>query len=120
MANEITQTARLSFRKGSVSSSFESTTRIDMAGEDFLNATQLIGTTAETLNLGEIGGVPAQILIKNIDATNFVEIGGNTDLETFKIKISPGRATIIEPTSATLYAKANTAAVRIQLLAIEA
>lgn len=120
MANEISQTVRLTVTKNGSTFTFNQQKSITMTGDDVLAGTQIIGTTAETVNLGEISGAPGQIAIRNTDSTNFVEIGGDSGLTVFKIKIRPGHSALIEPTSATIYAKADTAAVRIQILAIEA
>ena len=120
MANEITQTVNLSFTKGGATNYFATTSRIDMTGTGFNGSTQEIGTTAELLDLSGVTGSPGQLAIKNLDATNFVEIGGDSGLTVFKIKLRPGKSMLIEPTSGTIYAKANTAACLIQKLAIDA
>lgn len=120
MANEITQTVQLTATKNSATVSLSTTKRITMSGDDMVQSTQVIGTTAETLSLGDISGAPSQLLIKNLDATNFVEIGGDSGLTVFKIKILSGETVLIRPTSATIYAKADTADVRVQLIATEA
>lgn len=120
MANEITQSITLSVTKNGATASFSASKRIDMAGDDYLTGTQLIGTSAEVVALGEITGAPGAIAIKNLDAANFIEIGGDSGLTVFKIKIRPGQSALFEPSAATLYALANTASVRIQILAIEA
>jgi len=93
--------------------------RFNMAGADMTQATQTIGTTAETLNLGDITGAPQQLMIQNLDATNYIEIGGDSGLTVFKLKIAAGKASVFTPTSGTIYAKANTAAVNVMIVAIE-
>lgn len=120
MANEITQTITLSATKGGATVSLSSTKRIDMTGNEMMQSTQSIGTTAETLALGDVAGVPASVAIKNLDATNYVDIGGNADLDTFYVRIRPGQTAVFQPSSGTLHAKANTAAVRVQIVAMEA
>jgi hypothetical protein len=120
MANEITQTIQLTATKNAATVSLSTTKRITMSGDDMVQSTQVIGTSAELLVLGDITGAPSQLAIKNLDATNFVEIGGDSGLTVFKIKILPGETVLIRPTSATLYALADTAAVRVQIVAIEA
>ena len=91
-----------------------------MTGDDILQGTQLIGTSAELVSFGEIAGAPAMVLIQNLDANNFVEIGGDAGLTVFKLKILAGKSMLISPSSGTVYAKADTAAVRIFLVAAEA
>ena len=117
MANEISQNIQLSATKNSASVSLSHNKRITMTGADMVQATQSIGTTAELIALGDIAGAPSQIVIKNLDATNFVEIGGDSGLTVFKLKIAAGEAVLFRATSGTIYAKADTAAVRVQVVA---
>lgn len=119
MANEITQTVTLSASKGGATASMSTTKRITLTGDDMIQSTQVIGTSAETLTLGEISGTPGNVAIKNLDSTNFVEIGGDSGLTVFKLKINPGEAALFQPNSGTIYAKADTAAVRVQIVAVE-
>jgi len=120
MAGEITFSTSLKAQKGNSSVSQSATMAADMTGNQMMQATQNIGTTAELVDFGDITGVPQLVMIRNLDATNFVEIGGDSGLTVFKLKIKKGQSALFEPTSGTLYAKANTAAVNIMTVAIEA
>lgn len=120
MANEVYTSLTLSASKNGVKGSLTVSGRSDMAGEDVIQTTQLIGTSAELVTFGEITGAPQAVLIENLDATNFVELGGDSGLTVFKLKLLPGEANLLSLASGTLYAQADTAAVRIQLLAVEA
>lgn len=120
MANEITQTIQLTIAKNGASANINTTKRIDMSGGGIVNNTQSIGTTAEALSLGDISGAPSQIALKNLDASNFVEIGGDSGLTVFKLRVNAGETLIFRATSGTIYAKADTAAVRVQIVASEA
>ncbi len=120
MANEITAQTNLNAAKNGARVQGAASMRISMTGDDLAQATQLIGTTSETLNLGEIVGAPAVLMIQNLDAANFVEIGGDSGLTVFKVKIPAQGYAVFQPTSGTIYAKADTAAVRIQIIAAEA
>lgn len=119
MANEITQTVTLEATKGGASVKISNTKRIDMAGNEMVQSTQSIGTSAEALVLGDVSGAPSTISIKNLDPTNFVEIGGDSGLTVFKIKIRAGHAALFQAAAVPLYGKADTAAVRIQIVAME-
>lgn len=119
MAQEITQTVSLSATKGGATVNISSTKRVDMTGTGMIQTTQSIGTSAEAIALGDLSGAPSMIEIKNLDATNFVEIGGDSGLTVFKLKLRPGHATLFQPSAVPLYAKADTAAVLIQLAATE-
>jgi len=119
MANEIKTSISLTASKNGAKIAASASASQDMAGDDMIQTTQLIGTTAEVLGFGEITGAPAQIFIQNLDSTNFVEIGGDSGLTVFKLKILPGKSTVISPSSGTIYAKADTASARILIVAAE-
>jgi hypothetical protein len=120
MANEISKTVRMSANKTGASVSYSTTTSEDMTGDDMISSVQSIATSAETVNFGEITGAPGLVIIKNLDSTNYVEFGGDSGLTVFKLKLLAGKDMLIRPQSATLYAQANTAAVKIQVIATEA
>jgi len=120
MANEGYFSLNLNARKGGADITTSSSSKFTIAGDDFIKATQLIGTTAEVVTFAEITGAPQMCNITNLDATNFVELGGDSGLTVFKLKLMPGMSNLVSLSSATLYAKANTAPVRLQITAIEA
>ena len=119
MANEIYSSMQFTARKNGAESAFASSFNLTMTGNEMVQSTQSIGTSAETINLGEITGAPGVFIIKNLDSTNFVEIGGDSGLTVFKLKLLPGQFHAFQPSSATIYAKADTAAVRVQVIATE-
>lgn len=119
MANEIFASVQFAARKNGADISASSSFNLTMTGDDMLNQTQVIGTTAELVSFGDITGAPGLVIIKNLDATNYVEIGGDSGLTVFKLKLLPGQYHQFQPSSATMYAKANTADVRIQVIATE-
>ena len=120
MANEISVSASVSASKNGVSLSQSGSKLITMAGDDMLVNTQVIGTSAELIDFAEIAGAPSVLFVKNTDSTNFVELGGDSGLTVFKMKLPAGHVAVFQPSSATLYAKADTAAVRLLILATEA
>lgn len=120
MANEIYTAVQLTASKGGAKISRTSSGRSSMTGDDMIHTTQVIGTTSETISFGEISGAPQYVLIENLDSANFIEVGGDSGLTVFKLKILAGKANLVSLSSPTLYAKADTAAVRIQILAVEA
>ena len=119
MADRVYANLRFEAEKTGAKSDFNASANITMAGDDIASSTQLIGTSAETINLGEITGAPGAFAIKNLDATNYVEIGGDSGLTVFKLKLLPGQFHFFQPSSATIYAQANTADVRVQIQATE-
>ena len=120
MANELYYAIELTARKGGATVSHSTSGNTTMTGDDMTQATQVIGTTSEVIDFGEITGAPSMVLIRNLEATNFVEIGGDSGLTIFKLKILAGKSILISPSSATMYGKADTAAARIQVIAVEA
>lgn len=120
MANEIYTSVQLTARKNGATITSTASGNQTMTGDDMIQGTQVIGTTAELVSFSDITGAPSQVMIQNLDATNFVEIGGDSGLTVFKLKILAGKAILISPSSATMYAKADTAAVRILVVATEA
>ncbi len=117
MSNEITWNVGLTISKGGVTERKAFSGRIDMAGNNTSGSTQDIGTSAEALTFGDIAGIPPQLLLKNLDATNFILVGF-TNPPT-EIKLKAGEAVLMRPTTATIYAKADTAACRLYKLACE-
>jgi len=120
MANEVTFSVSLKATKGNASVNNTANMIASMTGSDMMQSTQNIGTTAELVSFGDITGAPQLVMIRNLDATNFVELGGDSGLTVFKTKIAAGQACLFTPSSATLYAKADTAAVSIFVIAVEA
>ena len=47
---------------------------ITMTGTDYMQSTQLIGTSDEAITMEEIGTL-GWVMIENLDATNFLDIG---------------------------------------------
>jgi hypothetical protein len=120
MANEITYQVAISASKsGAVISSGTLSDTVDMTGGDVLAATQNIGTSNEQIDVASIAN-DCRIVIKNLDATNYVEVfkdSGNTHLLS---KLAAGEACLLtQVPSATLYARANTAACDVMIWACE-
>jgi hypothetical protein len=119
MANEVTFACNLKAVKNGAIINQSSNMVASMTGDDMMQNTQNIGTTAELVTFGDITGAPQQVMIKNLDATNFIELGGDSGLTVFKIKLLAGLSCLFTPSSAILYAKANTASVLIMVAAVE-
>jgi hypothetical protein len=118
MANEITASATLVASKNGATVSASTSCRVDMTGDDLTQNTQVIGTSSEAIDFGEISGAPAYVLFKNLDSTNFVTVGF-TDPPT-EIDILAGQSALFPPATGTIYAIADTAAVRVLVVAAEA
>ena len=118
MANEISARVRLTASKNGAIVACDETITFDMAGNETLDATQLIGTAAEALTFGEMANA-GTLAVKNLDATNYVELSMASDATNPFAKLKPGRWCLVPASAATYYAKANTAACRIRKVAVE-
>lgn len=119
MANEIQ--AQLSFRasKGGATVSFQDSFRANMGDDNMVQQTQLVGTTAEVLDVGDIALNPQFVIIKNLDTANQIEIGGDASFTNFSLIVKPGEFCVFTPNVETIYVKASTSPVRIFTLAVE-
>ena len=120
MANEITLTAALSVVKSGVSISGQVNSKsITQAGDQSLGNVQIIGTSTEALTLGDVVTI-GYLYLKNLDSTNFVEFDLNTPVAgTAFCKLLAGEAAVIPTRQTTIYAKADTANVNVNVVAIE-
>lgn len=90
-----------------------------MAGDQMISNVQIVGTSAEAIVLGDVSTI-GYIMLKNMDATNFVEIALDSGVSTQKFsKIPAGGFAIFPASTATMYAKADTANVNLFVAAIE-
>ena len=117
MASEINLTVSIRCSKSGATVSATASDVINMTGDDMIYDTQVIGTSAEALTWGEVTGAPKYAFIQNLDTTNFVTVGF-TNPPT-EMKILAGECLLIPPTTATIYAKADTAACRVVKCAME-
>lgn len=120
MANEITLTSKMSVSKGNF------VTALEVSGlkrtQDAIGATQgvlSIGTSEETISAGDVGTL-GYAMFRNLDETNYVDIGpDSTGLVGF-IRLEPGDVAMLRlKPGITIKAQANTAAVKLQVLILE-
>lgn len=120
MANEISVSVSLSASKGGATLSLQGTKTLDMAGEDMIQCTQIVTTSAEALAFGDITGVPAYLGIKNLDDTNAINISLVSDGTTPFAILKAGQVMVLPPGASTIYGKAAGVNVHILLAAMEA
>ena len=123
MANEIKASVRLSVTKGNLKLAYGGTTLAeDMAGSKGGNpGTVNIGTSAELISLGDITSA-GYCYIRNLDATNYVEIGptsGGALVPMLRLKAGQEALMPLTP-SVALRGQANTAACDVLIAVIEA
>lgn len=94
---------------------------IDMTGTDMGTVTQAIGTSNEALDIPVDVTGDVHLCVKNLDATNYVEIFKDSGNSHLLSKLQPGEACLLMgvPSSTSLYGRANTAAVQVQLWVTE-
>lgn len=116
MSAEITCTVSFSASKGgaAINSGTLSKT-IDMSGTDLGTVTQSIGTSNEALDVPADVSGDVHLTVKNLDATNFVEIFKDSGNSHLLSKLYPGEACSLRRVpAASLYGRADTAACQIQ------
>lgn len=122
MANEVTLSVSLSVLKSGsgldMKRSFSG--QFDMSGTEFIHNTQIVGTSEEALLMGDVAA-PGWAFFKNLDATNYVEIRAATGVAD-TLRLNAGEAAVFRfAADATApFAIANTAAVRLEYLILEA
>jgi len=118
MSDELRIGIVFSFSKGGASVNKSEHFEVDVTGDAFAHEVQSVGTTEEELAQGADLGSPGYVFIKNMDATNYVEIGSTTGV--YDLKLQAGECAVYRHNSNTLYAKANTSAVLVEYVIIEA
>jgi hypothetical protein len=121
MADEIKCRVSVTVSKTGVPDVQKSPTQfnITMTGTDLILATQTIGTSAEAINLGDVG-TPGVALFHNLSATNYVEIGHDVSAAfESDIKLKAGEWALVRLAQAAPQARANTAPVNLEYLIIE-
>lgn len=121
MANEISTTLRLKIKSGEFKTERnQGTVNIDQAALGSQGGVQDIGTAAEVVALGDVV-TAGYAFFANLDDTNFVQIGIDVAATFYPvIKLQPGEGQVfrVDP-AATLYAKADTGAVKLDTLILE-
>lgn len=118
MANEITINASLKYAKNGASASVAASFKADQTGDKYQAGVQAVGTSPEeTLDKGDIGTI-GYALVKNLDETNFVQLGSSSGV--YSVKLRAGEGCLIPWSGTAVYAKADTAAVLVDYILIEA
>jgi hypothetical protein len=126
MADEITLVSSLRVAKSSLSiEKRQATQRVDMAGTDYSAGTQSIPTTAggTAVTVAAAVGTPGISRFTNTDATNYVELGRQVAGSFYVfVKLLPGEwfDFRLGCTTAQLFALANTSAVTLEHIIVEA
>ena len=121
MADEIKVTTGLRVVKSAIEVIVSNkTTTLDMTGDAFIRNAQTVGTTHEALVTGDLG-TAGWALFKNLDTTNYVEIGVDVAATFYPVvKLLAGESCVFRLSTLTLYARANTASVILDSTMVEA
>lgn len=117
MSDELRIGIVLSFSKGGADVKRVEHFEVDVTGDAFTHEVQSVGTSEEELAQGADLGTPGYVFIKNMDSTNYVEVGSTTGV--YDLKLQAGECAVYRHNSNTLYAKANTAACLVEYIIIE-
>ena len=117
MSNELTLRASISFSKSGAEVKRTVSDSVTISGDSFTHGVQSVGTSEEELVQGADLGTPGVVLILNLDATNYVEVGSTTGV--YDIKCKAGEFALYRHNSATVYAKANTGACLVEYIITE-
>jgi hypothetical protein len=119
MANEITHNLRVQLANGSLRFDFNpGRLQVDQATQLLFDSTQSIATSEATIALTGVS-TPRLIILHNLDATNYVEAGFVTTVYGLRLRPSAVPSCFEINTSITsLFLRANTAACRVRIIAI--
>jgi len=118
MANEISVAASLSLARLGTTVAAAFSKHADFDGDQSIANVQIIGTAAEAVVLGDVTTV-GYVLLKNQDATNFIQIDSVNTMDGFTQKLLAGDFILLKPEAATIYAKADTADCNLFVQAFE-
>jgi hypothetical protein len=120
MADELKITGQLWFTKGGIKINLGTRDHfVTVSGDHAIHKSQEIGTSAEALDIGEITTV-GYCWFRNMDSTNFVEIGYDDTGFKNLIKLKAGEECgPVRLGQGAPYALADTAAVDLEYVIIE-
>lgn len=115
MANELKILINISYSKSGSKIEKTYSNTITVAGDTYGNDIQSIPTSNTALTLPAGIGTTGWLLVKNLDATNYVSVGLTG---SYTIKLLPGMSTVF-PAAGVIYALANTSACLVEKLIFE-
>jgi hypothetical protein len=108
-AGTVTVSCAISIIKDGATVAGSGNLNLTMAGTELIGNNQIIGTTNETIVLGDVTTV-GYVFIKNNDPTNFVTISVDSSQAQVIAKLLPGEFTLFKPNTSTINSKADTGA----------
>jgi hypothetical protein len=118
MAKEINSNLRVTINPSGNNSTGGGVQSIEDLAGGVSGFQQSIGfAAAEAITLGADVTAPKLVYIQNLDPTHFVVIDNVIGLTGWPQKLLPGTAIVLRPEATALFAKADTAAVNIWVVA---
>lgn len=115
MANEISVTGSISLSNTNIEITKSFSDLVTQTTERYHASVQTIGTTEEALTIGDISTIGYGIF-HNADTTNFIELGLTG---SYTVKLKAGEWAIFRLDSNAPYAKADTAACKLEYILLE-
>lgn len=122
MANKVKVTTTLSITATGSTAAISGTETTDQTGANYQESTQVIGTTAELVDVGTDLATLGWLFIKNLSTTtnNDVTIASDEAITSVLAVLKPGQHfSTANLSSTTFYARATGTPAQIVLLAIE-
>lgn len=120
MANEISLIAQLTEVKSGVTLTGQCSVAITKVGTNSIGNVQAIPTSSTTLTIGSVTTI-GYLLVKNLDAVNFISVGTITPCVagTAQVTLKAGEAALIPTRLTAWYALADTGTVDLAVVALE-
>jgi hypothetical protein len=120
MANEISLVAALMLVKSGIQIGASKSKVISQSGTGNQGSVQNIGTVSELIVLTDIDAL-GYVMLVNLDETNYVQVGLTNPVSDADavFHLLPGEFAVFPTRQEAWYAKANTAAVNLQVIALE-
>jgi hypothetical protein len=114
MADELSLTGRFYYSKsGSIVERNTGATLVTISGTEVKSGIESVGTSNETIT---IPASPGYVFVKNLDSTNFIQLG--PDSTNYFLKLLAGQWAIFPINGTALNAKANTAACNLEYIVV--
>jgi hypothetical protein len=112
MANELTLNTSINYTKGgAIVTRTVNNYQVTISGTAVTQGVQSIPTADTTLS---IVAAPGYVYVKNLDATNYVQVG--PDATNWFIKLLAGQHALFPINGTALHAKANTGACNLEFI----
>jgi hypothetical protein len=118
--NEIQFSGSLQASKNGASVSKTGNCTLNMAGTQMAQGTFTVPTAWTLLVFGNLAGIAAKVIIRNLDVTNYVQLAEDNAGAHIQDQLEPNGDFVIRSPYAAIYAKAHTAACLIEYAAMDA